>query len=59
MSKVKISQIKSSIGKPKKQKDTLTALGLARIGKSVEKELSPQIEGMISKVKHLITVEEI
>jgi large subunit ribosomal protein L30 len=59
MSKVKIIQIKSSIGKPKRQKDTLIALGLARIGKSVEKELTPQIEGMISKINHLVIVEEI
>lgn len=59
MSIVKIIQVKSSIGQPKKQKDTLVALGLTKIGKSVEKELNPQLKGMIRKIKHLVTVEEI
>jgi len=56
---VKITQIKSSIGRPQKQKATLIALGLTRIGKSTVKELTPQIEGMIKKVAHLIKVEEV
>ncbi len=58
MGKVKITQVKSGIDRSKKQKDTLKALGLRKINQSVEVELSPQIEGMINKVKHLITVEE-
>ena len=56
---VKITQIKSSIGRTKKQKDTLIALGLTRIGKSTQKELTPQIQGMIKKVAHLVKVEEV
>ncbi len=58
MGKVKITQVKSGIDRTKKQKNTLIALGLRKINQSVEVELNPQIEGMINKVKHLITVEE-
>ena len=56
MSQVKISQVRSSIGRPKDQKDTLVALGLGRIGKSKELVLNPALQGMIKKVAHLITV---
>lgn len=56
MSQVKIAQVRSSIGRPKDQKDTLVALGLGRIGKSRELTLSPAIQGMINKIAHLITV---
>lgn len=56
MSKVKISQVRSSIDRPKDQKETLVALGLGRIGKSRELELTPSIQGMIKKVSHLISV---
>ncbi len=56
---VKITQVKSSIGQTKKQKDTLKALGLRGIRKSVEIELNPQLKGMVDKVSHLITIEEI
>ncbi len=56
MLKVKISQVRSSIGRPKDQKDTLVALGLGRIGKSRELDVTPSIQGMINKVAHLITV---
>ncbi|MEL7222036.1 MAG: 50S ribosomal protein L30 [Bacteroidota bacterium] len=59
MAKVKITQTRSVIKRPKNQKLTIKALGLGRINKSVEKELSPQISGMIKKVNHLISVEEI
>lgn len=58
MSKVIIKQVKSSIDRSKKQKDTLLALGLRGINKSVEKEVTPQIQGMINKVSHLVTVEQ-
>ena len=57
--KVKIKQIKSSIGSKKNQRETIKALGLNKIGKSVEKTLSPSIEGMIIKVKHLVEVSEL
>ena len=59
MSKIKITQIKSLIKKPKNQKLTLKALGLKKIGQSVIHEKSNVIDGMIEKVKHLIKVEKI
>jgi large subunit ribosomal protein L30 len=59
MTKVRVKQIKSIINRPKDQERTLEALGLRRIGQEREHELTPQIKGMIEKVKHLITVEEI
>ncbi|AMD86068.1 large subunit ribosomal protein L30 [Capnocytophaga haemolytica] len=59
MAKVKVTQVKSSIKRPKDQKLTLEALGLGRIGKVSEKEATPNILGMINKVKHLISVEEV
>ncbi len=59
MSKVKVTLVKSVINKPKDQKATVTALGLTKLNRSVEKELNPQIEGMIRKISHLVSVEEI
>ena len=59
MSKIKVTQIKSFIKKPKNQKLTLKALGLKKIGQSVIHEKSNVIVGMIEKVKHLIKVEKI
>jgi large subunit ribosomal protein L30 len=59
MAKVRIKQVKSTINRPKSQSLTLEALGIRRIGQEREHELTPQIEGMIKKVAHLITVEEI
>ena len=58
MAKIKIRQIKSQIGRLKNQKRTLEALGLRKINQVVEHEATPQILGMINKVKHLISVEE-
>ena len=58
MDKVKIKQIKSSIDRSKKQKDTLIALGLRGINKTVEKEVTPQIQGMINKIARLVIVEQ-
>lgn len=57
--KVRLTQVRSTIDRPQTQKDTIKALGLGKINKSVEKTLNPAIAGMISKVKHLIIVEEI
>ncbi|CAN1526978.1 50S ribosomal protein L30 [Lacihabitans soyangensis] len=57
MAKVKLTQVKSVIERPKKQKLTMQALGLTKIGRSVEVESNPAIEGMIRKVNHLIRVE--
>lgn len=59
MGKVKITQTRSIIKRPQDQKDTMIALGLRGINKSVEKVNTPQIAGMINKVSHLIKVEEI
>ena len=58
MSTIKIKQVKSKIRRPKNQKSTLEALGLKRIGHVVEHKKTPSIEGMIMKVKHLITIIE-
>lgn len=58
MAKVKITQVKSQIDRSKRQKDTLTALGLRKINQSVVKEANPQILGMIAKVSHLVVTEE-
>lgn len=58
MKKVKIKQIKSRIGQPKRQKLTLDALGLRKLNQIVEVELTPQIQGMINKVQHLIMIVE-
>ena len=59
MKKLRIKQIKSGIGRPKRQKDTLQALGFKRMQHSIEVTATPQIEGMIEKIRHLITIEEI
>lgn len=56
---LKITQIKSGIGFPADQKRTVRALGLKRIRDSVEQADTPVIRGMIFKVKHLVTVEQI
>ncbi len=57
MAKIKIKQIKSSIKKQQNQKRTLEALGLKRIGQVVEHDDTPNILGMIDKVKHLVSTE--
>lgn len=59
MAKVQIIQTRSMIKRPETQQLTMKALGLGKINKSVEVELTPQIAGMISKVNHLITVKEL
>lgn len=55
MAKVKIKQVRSTIKRPKDQKLTIQALGLGKINKEVVVEKTPQIEGMIRKVNHLVT----
>jgi large subunit ribosomal protein L30 len=59
MSKVKITQVKSTIDRPKKQKNTVIALGIKKLNHSVEKELTPQVEGMIKSVQHLLKIENV
>lgn len=57
MKEVQITLKRSLIDRPKKQKATVKALGLGKINSTVVHNATPQIEGMIEKVKHLITVE--
>ena len=59
MAKVQITQLKSTINRPSKQKKTIQALGLGKINRTVEVEKTPQIEGMINKVSHLVSVKEL
>ena len=59
MARIKVTQIRSKIRRPKDQKLTLEALGLRKIDQVVEHEASPTILGMVNKVKHLVSVEEI
>ncbi len=59
MKKYKVTQVKSTIKRPGIQKRTMEALGLRKINQSGEHQASPQIEGMIEKIKHLVIVEEI
>jgi large subunit ribosomal protein L30 len=55
---VVITQVKSSNGANGRQRDTLRSLGLRGIGKSVEREDSPQLRGMVHAVRHLVTVQD-
>ena len=57
--KLKITMIKSMIGRPEKHRKTLRAMGLTKIGKQVEMQNIPSVKGMVHQVKHLVKVEEI
>ncbi|MCB0602148.1 MAG: 50S ribosomal protein L30 [Saprospiraceae bacterium] len=59
MAKVRITQVKSGIDRSNRQKATLHALGLRKMHQSVEHEATPQIKGMVDRVKHLVNVEEL
>jgi large subunit ribosomal protein L30 len=59
MAKIKITQIKSGIDRPERQKETLKALGLKKLNASKEVEATPQILGMVRTVEHLVKVEEV
>ena len=58
MAKLKITQTRSQIGQSQKHCGTLRALGLGKIGRTAEHQESPQLEGMLRKVRHLVKVEE-
>ncbi len=58
MGKIKVTKTRSAINRTKNQKRTLEALGLKKIGQTVEHEDSPNILGMVNKVQHLVSVEE-
>ena len=59
MAKIRITQIRSKSGKPERQKRTLEALGIRKMNQCVEHEATPQILGMVEKVKHLVRIENI
>ena len=59
MSKIRIKLVKSGIDRPENQKRTLRALGLTKLQKVVEVEATPQVSGMVDKVKHLLEVEQL
>ncbi len=58
MTKLRITQVRSQIGQTQRHRGTLRALGLGRIGRSVEREDTPETAGMLRKVRHLVKVEE-
>ena len=57
MARVRITQVRSQIGQSQRHRGTLRALGLGKIGRSVEKDESPQLAGMLRKVRHLVRVD--
>jgi len=59
MSQLRIAQVRSVIGRPGDQKDTVRRLGLRRMHDTVVKEDRPEIRGMVAKVRHLVVVEEV
>ncbi|MDR3047147.1 MAG: 50S ribosomal protein L30 [Bacteroidales bacterium] len=59
MKRIKITQVKSSIDRPLRQKRSLEALGLKKMHHSVEHNATPQILGIVNAIKHLIVVEEL
>lgn len=59
MAKIKITQVKSGIDRPERQKLTLKALGLKKMNNTVEFEATPQILGMVRAVHHLVKVEQV
>lgn len=59
MKKVRITQVRSAINRPNRQKLTLKALGIKKLNKPKEHTFTPQVAGMIDKVKHLLKIEEI
>ena len=58
MARVRVTQRRSRNGANPSQRDTLRSLGLRRIGHSVEHEATPQVRGMVRRVRHLVEVEE-
>jgi large subunit ribosomal protein L30 len=59
MARLRITQIRSEITQTRSHRGTMRALGLRRIGRSVEHEESPQLAGMLNKVRHLVKIEEV
>ncbi|KJS16754.1 MAG: 50S ribosomal protein L30 [Peptococcaceae bacterium BRH_c4b] len=59
VAKLKITLVRSLIGKPENQRVTVRTLGLRKLNSSVVQEDNPQIRGMVNKVSHLLRVEEV
>ncbi|NLN25229.1 MAG: 50S ribosomal protein L30 [Bacteroidetes bacterium] len=59
MAKIRVTKIRSVIKRPENQKRTMEALGLRKIGQTVEHEDNPSIQGMIKTVNHLVSVETV
>ncbi|HWC32795.1 MAG TPA: 50S ribosomal protein L30 [Actinomycetota bacterium] len=59
MARLRVTQVRSVVGTPKRQRDTVRALGLKRIRHTVEQEDRPEIRGMLRRVSHLVRVEEV
>ena len=59
MKKIKISQVKSGIDRPARQKKVLIALGITKMHRPIVHEATPQVLGMVNKIKHLLSVEEV
>ena len=59
MTRIKVTQVKSQIGRLQNQKRTMEALGLRKMNQTVEHEATPTIIGMVNRVKHLVSVQEI
>lgn len=57
--KIKITQVKSAIDRPERQKKTMRALGIKKLHQTVELEATPQVLGMVEKVRHMVTVDGI
>ena len=58
VAKLRITQTRSQIGQTERHRGTLRALGLGKIGRTVERPESPELAGMLRKVRHLVRVEE-
>jgi large subunit ribosomal protein L30 len=58
MAKIKVTLVKSAIGRPERQKRTLVALGLKKLNQTIEHDASPTIVGMVNTVQHLVSVTE-
>ena len=59
MAQLKVTQVRSAIGRKRNQRETLRSLGLKRINDTVVQEDRPGIRGMVATVPHLVTVEEV
>jgi large subunit ribosomal protein L30 len=59
MARIRITQVRSKNGRPERQKRTLLALGIRKLNHCVDHEATPQVLGMVEKIRHLVKVENI